>query len=796
MTLSCRLCSTRWFLPAPCAPTRRRHSGFFLFAALSAVVLLLAQTTCHVGAIVISGSLELNDCFAYVERFTFKDSSSDYAGYFQLNTSFPANMTQLAWVLFYSGDDSWDRVSNVDNPLSCKEKVAVAKQNFFRIVAQDYLYFPEGTIALNFKVLRFSNNYVRTFYLGMINTDRRCADSEPCDGTLANISYTGVFSQVEQVVSLDPGVADESSVQVDTVTNHASYDEFMLLSFYSVATVLSIAITGWSSYVAHKLWAQDKLHRVYQVLLLSIQALCCGIVCQLVHRAILQTGIHFGDFGQAVPIMDLEERMFDEGYLSVYESMLRVLPPGKGVPWLDQDSQYLFLFAEWLLLVQCMLISKGWAIVRRKIPPQGRLRLVLGMLIYLFCHVLLTGWLFNAYDPAVDVWFFGGTGCAIALILKVVILIWFIVSITHTRNKYLRKRRFFNKYLAVMGFYIGAVPLLQLILEFSLSFYLKHQVYAMVQSLSLLFIQAIHMGLYHPDTQCNKGFPFHADVKQMDATFSKQGDDSEGSKTLSLTGISDDGEVIDKIVSLRTDDFAMLEQYSLRIQERLLRLRQALRSCTDEYDDISFVEEDSMTALELLDDKDALRDDLTHGLVRTRKFQGFGTKKSLNQESSSGKDGEITQEEAEEWGAASIPSPKNATSGGTLELASTSAGTKRNEAAGVDLLTGLPVTRQRANALDTAAPQERAEVRKMKRAAQDKSERRQRGQRSATPPPDEGDDDNDEDEDVIVRRPSPKRTTDELLDVAVRRLWIKLQPVFLFFPLHCWVGCGGVAGHC
>ena len=118
-------------------------------------------------------------------------------------------------------------------------------------------------------------------------------------------------------------------------------------------------------------------------------------------------------------------------------------------------------------------------------------------------------------------------------------------------------------------------------------------------------IHLVHLGLYHPDTKCNKGFPFHADVEQMDFSSRSSsgggggGGGSGGSPdkgtSISLRGVGADGEIVEKIVTLRPGDFAALEQYSMRIQERLMRLQQALQDCASEYQDITFVDEDNMT---------------------------------------------------------------------------------------------------------------------------------------------------------------------------------------------------------
>ena len=67
------------------------------------------------------------------------------------------------------------------------------------------------------------------------------------------------------------------------------------------------------------------------------------------------------------------------------------------------------------------------------------------LLFVRFLQILTTAWLFNGFDEQTGIWYFNDTGCAVTLVLKIVLLIWFIVSANHTKDKFLRKRRFYNK---------------------------------------------------------------------------------------------------------------------------------------------------------------------------------------------------------------------------------------------------------------------------------------------------------------------------------------------------------------
>ncbi len=64
---------------------------------------------------------------------------------------------------------------------------------------------------------------------------------------------------------------------------------------------------------------------------------------------------------------------------------------------------------------------------------------------FLYARVLCTAWLFNTYDPQEDMWFFNQRGCTLVLVLNIILLVWFIVSVNHTKNKFLRKRAFYHK---------------------------------------------------------------------------------------------------------------------------------------------------------------------------------------------------------------------------------------------------------------------------------------------------------------------------------------------------------------
>ncbi len=377
----------------------------------------------------------------------FAPSQDGYGGYFQMNASYPANMTNLAWVVFFSDPESWEAV-NVAT-MSCMDKRLVGGTNIFPLSPYKSVSFGETEEYLLSKtVIKFINKYVRTFFLGLVNTDPSCKAGEPCDGPLMNISYTAKFDQrYEDNSDAADGEADDSSVV------EASVDEQIMLALYVVLGVLFVVLVAWSSLAAHKLFAMNKLHHVYKMLMLSIQCGTIAVLCQLTHRVIMQTGINWNEEWNFIPILELERQVDARGFPSMYDELRQTLPPGVGVDWMNQDSEYFFVVSEWILLVQAMLIAKGWSIVRRKLPAQGRLRLVLGMSVYLFYAIMIQAWLLNTYNPELQTWYFGVAGNGLMVGLRAAVFVWFVVSVNHTRNKYLRKRRFFSKCVVVVLLY-------------------------------------------------------------------------------------------------------------------------------------------------------------------------------------------------------------------------------------------------------------------------------------------------------------------------------------------------------
>jgi hypothetical protein len=310
-------------------------------ACLLVVVALLAWVWVYprgVGGTVVTGTIDTSNCYVFIDRYTLKGESSSYKGYFHLNISFPTNSTHLAWLMYYSDPTvSWAKVSG--GGLSCGQMVAAADDNVFPVSHERTVYLSAGeAFSMSDRTLRFTNSVTRTFYLGLVNTDLSCS-SGACDGPLYNISYSAMF--IQTVEKSDLGFLGDDDGKVTASVNQASYDEAMLLPFHAVTTGVSLAIVLWASILGYKLFADDKFHRVYQVLMLSIQCNCLGQGLQLVHRSILQSGIHYDAsvFSDTVPIFGIEELLYTEGRPSLYEDMSKMLPPGKGVPWLDQDSQ-------------------------------------------------------------------------------------------------------------------------------------------------------------------------------------------------------------------------------------------------------------------------------------------------------------------------------------------------------------------------------------------------------------------------------------------------------------------------
>jgi hypothetical protein len=141
--------------------------------------------------------------------------------------------------------------------------------------------------------------------------------------------------------------------------------------------------------------------------------------------------------------------------------------------------------------------------------------------------------------------------------------------------------------------------------------------------------------------------------------------------------------------------------------------------------------------MELQGENDSLRDDLTHGLFRTHKFSGFSTREISSDVHVAAAGRKVPSDDSSTAAASGSRTSskklgKTATARssdveeqlGAVAVAEMDSNRQQLSASSspppghtVDLLTGQFV-RQRANALDTAAPQERSDLRKMKKAAE------------------------------------------------------------------------------
>lgn len=400
------------------------------------MVLFSMSTTDMIKGLLVTNTLESTSCFAYVGRFVYVSSNNGWNGYYAANISYPVNTTNLMWLVFFSNEEAWE---NVIEDISCQDRLALATEetNIYPIVETRRINSgAEEPYSLSSVTIRLENTYRRWLYVALVNTDSNC-NSGYCDGPLQRISFTSKFEQAFQ--------HGESALPA---VFQVSFDETILLVVYIVFAFGFSGLSVWGNFIAHTLFSQGKLHHIYKIFLMSVQSATVATFCQLTHRAILQFGINWQDEYDSdfLPIMEIERQIDQiDKYPSIYTDLQQVLPPGVGVPWLHQDSQYIFAFAEILLIGQSMLIAKGWSIVRRRIPPQSRFRLFIGMITYFYVKIAVVAWLLNTYDPKEDIWFYGTEGCVCDLILRGLMMVWFTVSVVHTRNKFLRKRRFFNK---------------------------------------------------------------------------------------------------------------------------------------------------------------------------------------------------------------------------------------------------------------------------------------------------------------------------------------------------------------
>ena len=188
---------------------------------------------------------------------------------------------------------------------------------------------------------------------------------------------------------------------------------------------------------------------------------------------------------------------------------------GVGLLRLRRAARTLSGVATMLLILQLILVAKGWTIVRRKISATGRTKIAVYMSVYAITFFATCLWFDVVTDPASVTYIYGTPPGLMLVLLRCFAAVWFTYAVYTTKRKYRSKRRFYTKFYAFFVLYLLGLPALVWVAT-AVDLYVRAKLLNGIE-LALLFVaQAVLAVMYNPALSLNKSFPFHANTGAME----------------------------------------------------------------------------------------------------------------------------------------------------------------------------------------------------------------------------------------------------------------------------------------
>ncbi len=174
-------------------------------------------------------------------------------------------------------------------------------------------------------------------------------------------------------------------------------------------------------------------------------------------------------------------------------------------------AHFLTDIANFMLLVNLVLVAKGWTIVRRHLSPQGVVKVIVYSSAYFIFLVFAQLYAYYAYDETRSTVYFYISPPGIILLLMRCVLgaVWFNYACLTTRRNFKKKVKFYRKFqtfftvwiVAPAFFVLGTVGMSQF--DWTVYTFVWENLLTMCAQYSLCV-------LYDPTVSTvNEGFPFH-----------------------------------------------------------------------------------------------------------------------------------------------------------------------------------------------------------------------------------------------------------------------------------------------
>lgn len=206
----------------------------------------------------------------------------------------------------------------------------------------------------------------------------------------------------------------------DKYTHHLSADEFTIFEQCGFFVVMESLLLLFGYKITKDLARIRKLHHTVIILMVSVFCTWLGLVLRTVY------------------------------YSEFTTTGIRTIP-------YETASQAFHGFGDQLLILQLVLLAKGWTIVRHKISAMGRMKIGVYMAVYCVLYWAAIIWAQSA-NPAKVVYFWQSPPGYLVVSLRLFAFLWFVYAGWTTHRMFHAKRGFYRKFLLFGGLWILTLP--------------------------------------------------------------------------------------------------------------------------------------------------------------------------------------------------------------------------------------------------------------------------------------------------------------------------------------------------
>eukprot|EP00944_MAST-04C_sp_MAST-4C-sp1_P011155 g11155.t1 len=552
--------------------------------AIAVALIVLQVTVAPVKAIVKEGSIHSDSSFEFLAKFCFEAGQQGNEHGFHYSMSFP-NTSKLAIIVYYK--ENGVAVNNWEESWTCQERLAKSRNVYYlnptpeQRSANSPKKYPDAEEnqekTREFPYLStkgfiyFVSSRKRWYYLTLVN----CLPYEKCDPSKPD-TFCESHIHVDYSLSLTNGNQG--------VGKHFSADQYGIMTVY-IAFFTTYCFLGlWLAWLVSSLMRKHFYHYTSQLLTFAVVLQWLSLLFHLCNNSSIQ----------------------DIGHPVLFYRVCGVL------------FAFLSDFCTMLLLY---LLAKGWTVVRRKISPNGRVKIAIVFTIY-FCISIVTLIMYESRSSSEKekeiVYLYGSSPGYAFISVRGCILFWFSQTLVTTKSKFPHRRRFFNILNVGASMWILSLPLEVLFATFVLEDYYRSIAITTTNLSVQLIMHVFLMFLWRPQEYSNI-FPYNHTTLEMNDVQNKSKENQNTQKETSLSLLSSmkklgSNALLNKPSNRITVNDGQYQHPNLRFRGTVVQLRDHLNILYNVTDQLEksideVFEKEGDEAFTPIENKDQITDD-------------------------------------------------------------------------------------------------------------------------------------------------------------------------------------------